>query len=255
MTFAGVPRLLISVRSPDEARIAATAGVDLIDIKEPRRGSLGFAGGEVIGAIGDVLDCCADDHPPLSAALGELADWSRDSIVPRIPENVAFAKIGLSGCGGDSDWTEQWTSIRNRFDESANRRLNWIAVHYVDRNANSPPWPEILTAARRTGCAGVLLDTFDKARGGLFEHISEDALTASREATRDADLLLAVAGGLRPEDIPRLRSFAPDIIAARGAVCRGGERGEGIDAVRVRELQSTLRGGCVDACLAGKYPL
>ncbi|MFM7835691.1 MAG: (5-formylfuran-3-yl)methyl phosphate synthase, partial [Planctomycetaceae bacterium] len=34
-------RLLVSVRSADEAVVAATGGADIIDIKEPRHGSLG----------------------------------------------------------------------------------------------------------------------------------------------------------------------------------------------------------------------
>ncbi|MEX0712176.1 MAG: (5-formylfuran-3-yl)methyl phosphate synthase, partial [Pirellulales bacterium] len=34
-------KLLVSVRSLAEARLALAAGVDLIDLKEPARGSLG----------------------------------------------------------------------------------------------------------------------------------------------------------------------------------------------------------------------
>ncbi len=36
-------RLLVSVRSAAEAEIALSAGADLIDVKEPSRGSLGAA--------------------------------------------------------------------------------------------------------------------------------------------------------------------------------------------------------------------
>ena len=240
MKFSDVPRLLISVRSPEEARIAAAAGIDLIDIKEPRRGSLGFAGGEIIDAIGEAVGGGGGHHPSLSVALGELADWSRDSAIPRISANVTFAKIGLSGCRGDSGWMEQWNLIRNRFDETALRPLNWIAVHYVDREANGPPLPEILAAADQTGCVGVLLDTFGKTEGGLFDHMSEGALLDVRDATRRADLLLAVAGGLRVGDIPRVMSFAPDIIAVRGAVCYEGKRGGMIDSERVRQLKGSI---------------
>ena len=35
--------LLVSVRSASEARVALAAGVDVIDVKEPNRGSLGAA--------------------------------------------------------------------------------------------------------------------------------------------------------------------------------------------------------------------
>jgi uncharacterized protein (UPF0264 family) len=44
-------RLLVSVRSAAEARLAVAAGVDLIDIKEPRAGSLGAVSRETLHAI------------------------------------------------------------------------------------------------------------------------------------------------------------------------------------------------------------
>ena len=61
-------RLLVSVRSADEARTALAAGVDLIDVKEPARGSLGAASP---GVVADVVGAVAG-RVPVSAALGEL---------------------------------------------------------------------------------------------------------------------------------------------------------------------------------------
>ena len=40
-------RLLVSVRSAAEAEIALHGGADLIDVKEPTRGSLGRADGAI----------------------------------------------------------------------------------------------------------------------------------------------------------------------------------------------------------------
>ena len=44
-------RLLVSVRSVEEAEAALAGGADLIDVKEPTRGSLGRADDAVIAAI------------------------------------------------------------------------------------------------------------------------------------------------------------------------------------------------------------
>ena len=60
--------LLISVRSAREAEIALCGGADLIDVKEPARGSLGRAKGSVIRDV--VLRIAG--QVPVSAALGEL---------------------------------------------------------------------------------------------------------------------------------------------------------------------------------------
>src|ERR1051326_257356 len=64
------PGLLVSVRSATEAKIALSAGVDLIDVKEPSRGSLGRADDATLRAI---LSEVAGRRP-VSAAMGELAD-------------------------------------------------------------------------------------------------------------------------------------------------------------------------------------
>ena len=45
------PRLLVSVRGPDEALTALRAGADLIDAKDPERGALGALPPETVRAI------------------------------------------------------------------------------------------------------------------------------------------------------------------------------------------------------------
>ena len=113
-------RLLVSVRDADEAALALTAGVDLIDVKEPRAGSLGAASPAVVRAV---LDRVAG-RVPVSAALGELSDWSSDDRKPdgtrssggnstrqawtSCDQRLTFAKLGLAGSAGDSRWPENW---------------------------------------------------------------------------------------------------------------------------------------------------
>jgi len=88
-----MPRLLVSVRNALEAQIAVEEGVQLIDVKEPRSGSLGAAPAE---SIRQVADICGQTVL-LSVALGELLETPQ----VYLPENVlpAFVKCGLSGCG------------------------------------------------------------------------------------------------------------------------------------------------------------
>lgn len=98
-------RLLVSVRSLVEARLAVAAGVDLVDIKEPARGSLGAASLVTIRSIVEALA----DRAPLSCALGELIDVAHDpehapapavgiiDQLAELPPELAFAKLGLAG--------------------------------------------------------------------------------------------------------------------------------------------------------------
>ena len=53
--FPGIPRLLVSVRNAEEALMAVRGGADIIDVKEPSKGSLGRASVENLQAIADVL--------------------------------------------------------------------------------------------------------------------------------------------------------------------------------------------------------
>ena len=62
--------LLVSVRDAMEARAALHGGADLIDIKEPRAGSLGSA---EVGTWREICEVVATAKP-LSVALGELLD-------------------------------------------------------------------------------------------------------------------------------------------------------------------------------------
>ena len=48
-------QLLVSVRNAEEAVQAADSGADIIDVKEPEFGSLGFAGGATIREVVDAV--------------------------------------------------------------------------------------------------------------------------------------------------------------------------------------------------------
>ena len=61
--------LLVSVRDAEEARHAADAGADLIDIKEPLAGPLGAAAPETIAEIVHVVA----GRCPISVALANLS--------------------------------------------------------------------------------------------------------------------------------------------------------------------------------------
>ena len=102
-------RLLVSVRSPVEARAAVAGGADIIDVKEPSRGSLGRADASVWQAVRAVVP----RSTPVSVALGELNEWLAPE--PRqIPESawagIDYCKLGLAGA--PADWVECWAQVR-----------------------------------------------------------------------------------------------------------------------------------------------
>lgn len=68
-------QLLVSVRNATEAIAATRGGADIIDVKEPLRGSLGCAAPDTIREIAHALRRITGSAVPLSLALGELTEW------------------------------------------------------------------------------------------------------------------------------------------------------------------------------------
>jgi uncharacterized protein (UPF0264 family) len=211
------PRLLVSVRSVEEAHIALRGGADVIDIKEPSRGPLGKADDTVIAAI---LNAIAG-RAPVSVALGELIDEPRLD-VPR----ANFVKVGLAHA--PADWRQRLSG----------RHL--IAVAYADyHRAGAPPVEQVLNFALHHDVAGMLIDTAVKDGHGL-SHWCEDKLPRWIKAMQDTGRLIALAGALHGDAFDRVATMGPDILAVRGAACRGDDRMATIDADRVASLKARL---------------
>jgi (5-formylfuran-3-yl)methyl phosphate synthase len=231
-------QLLVSVRSAVEARAAVAGGASIIDVKEPRRGSLGRAD---VATWGDVRGVVPGSIP-VSVALGELNEWSTQAAegIPRLAwSGIAFRKLGLSGA---TDWRERWSELRRGLDRDSPSgvRPDWIAVVYTDWKRAQAPDPEsvIDAAIAIDECRGVLFDTWDKSTATVTDRTCERQLDRIRQAGR----LIALAGKLDVESIVRLKALSPDIFAVRGAACQGGDRLGPIDPDRVAMLAQAVHG-------------
>jgi hypothetical protein len=243
-------RLLVSVRNAAEARVAALAGVDLIDVKEPLRGPLGRADWQTIRQVVDVVQRATPAHAiPVSIALGELADPA-EPIEPPMCFGVSFAKFGLAGCEAQPDWRARWTSAAGQLPPS----VGSVAVVYADWRAASAPSPDaVLEAAERLGCRAALVDTFDKNAGGLVDHWSHQQIGELVRAAQSLGLLAVVGGGLKRADIRAIARLGPDYVAVRGAACQG-DRAAAICPRRVRQLVALVRQAREDRPAAAKTP-
>jgi hypothetical protein len=224
-------RLLVSVVDAGEARIAAAAGADVIDVKDPSRGALGEAAPHVVRAVREATPA----RLPVSAALGDgpftpavaaaLADAAAAS-------GAAFVKLGLRD-----------TSLRTaaaifraaRASVPANVRV--VMAGFADFARAGAPHPlELPGLAAAAGAQGCLLDTAVKDGRGLLHWLDDAELAAFVAACRTRGLLSALAGSLSAEDLARLAPIGPDLVGVRGAACVGDRVGGRVDAERVRAL-------------------
>lgn len=230
------PGLLVSVRDPDEARAALAGGATLLDVKEPANGPLGRAEPQTWDAIRAV----APPGIPVSVALGELAEYSShaDQAPPPDFAGIVYRKLGLAGSG--PRWREDWSRLRDRLGTGP----AWIAVAYVDwreipATLPTPSPREVLEEAVEAGCAGILVDTWNKRADAPRVDLSWRDFV---DRARDLGLIVAIAGGLDLRAIRQLRPLLPDYFAVRGAACANGERGARVDRGRVADLALAVRG-------------
>lgn len=248
----GRPRLLVSVRSVQEAQAALASGAEVIDVKEPSRGSLGAADHETVAAVVRAVE----DRAPVSAALGELVDLlerggrrlqtstigvgdashSSLAVQPPLPSGVAYFKVGLAHCAPLADWPAHWRDVSARLGGSARP----VAVTYADWRAVSAPDPqEVLAAAVSAQCPALLIDTWGKASGTLFEHWPAEALRAFIERAHGHNLAIVLAGSLTEAALKVAVRLQPDLIAVRGAACEGGRDGD-VSRSRVAALRQAI---------------
>lgn len=223
------PGLLISVRDLAEAKIAFDAGADLIDVKEPDRGSLGAATAQTRQAIAAGLA----GRIPLSAALGELLEVDR--VAAQLPATYHFAKFGLAGAA-EIDWQ---TELKRRLAQLPPSVLP-VAVVYADwKRCQAPDPVEVVSSARQFGAGAMLIDTYLKDGTTLFDHLISDQICELMSLARKKKLACVLAGGLSIDLIPTAASFQPDYIAVRGAACDGDRQGK-ISRDAVRRLKAVI---------------
>jgi (5-formylfuran-3-yl)methyl phosphate synthase len=235
-------RLLASVRSAEEVEPAVSGGADIIDAKEPSRGSLGAISPEVFAQIQARVPLNLE----LSAALGDVANQlgvrTRIAALPVVSRPVpVYLKLGFFGVTSPRRLRTLLEVACAAARDGTSGAARIIAVAYADNSKAGSADPEIVwDAAAAADAAGVLIDTFSKERGQLFEWIQAERLQNLVAQARQAGLLTALAGGLGPEQIPGVFRVDPDVVGFRGALCPSGREGQ-VSRNRVRQLKTLLQ--------------
>lgn len=228
-------RLLVSVRSVEEARLAARGGADYIDLKEPGQGALGGLPPATIRAIVAALrgDACM---LPVSATIGDVAMAQRAEIRRRVDAvaacGVDLVKVGITREDG----------AREVLDDLAASGHPIVPVFIADRGFDDA----VLAHALARGFPAVMADTADKAAGCLFDAVSVLALSRFITHARLAGTPIGLAGALRLKHLARLAAFAPDFAGFRSAVCAG---------ARSNALEPALLTGLAGALRAAQAPI
>jgi uncharacterized protein (UPF0264 family) len=231
-------KLLVSVADAVEARAAVDGGADVIDVKNPREGSLGAPSPAVVRGVRSVVP----GNLPVSVAIGDMPNLPGTAALAALGAarcGASYVKVGLWGTASDEAAVTLLRAVREALDGCGDVKV--IAGAYVDAERVPgrpiPAW-RLPRCARAAGVAGCLLDTAVKDGRGLLSWMGPAALAELiREAHADG-LEVALAGGLRLDDVASLGETGADIIGVRSAVCHGEVRSGALDLERVHRLRA-----------------
>ena len=238
LPIARMPQLLASVRNAIEAALAAQAGADWIDLKNPLAGSLGMA--ESV----DIIDSLQvlNGSKPVSIALGELCELQSLDYLDDLPlAEIVRVKVGLAGTAYQGVWLPEWRSQWQRLKDRLPTSTELVAAHYADwQTCNAPTAEQTVKAAAQIGCTALLIDTFEKCGECLLDHYRPADLATIAKQSKDRNLEFVAAGSLQLQHVRAVVQAGADVVALRGALCEGSQRTGRLSPRRVSEFKQLL---------------
>jgi (5-formylfuran-3-yl)methyl phosphate synthase len=218
--------LLISPINTEEAQEAIKGGADIIDVKNPKEGSLGANFPWVIRSIRELTP----KDMLVSATLGD---------VPYKPGTVSLAaagavvsgadyiKVGLYGTSNYSQAREVMENVVKTVKDF-NDDILVVASGYADAHRVGAVDPmEIPRVAADSGADLAMVDTAVKDGKTLFDFMDEEAISKFNFETHKYGLKNALAGSIKEEQLNTLYDLGCDVVGIRGAACTGGDRNKG----------------------------
>jgi|SRR5271157_6146 len=229
-------KLLVSPMNVAEAINAEKGGADIIDVKNPKEGSLGANFPWVIQEIRSHV------KKPLSATIGDFNYKPGTASLAALGAAVAgaqYIKVGLYDIHSEAEAYDLLSAVV-RSVKSYDAKKIVVASAYSDNERIGSIKPSLLPAvAKKAGCDVVMVDTGVKDGKSTFDFMEEPALLSFVDLAHDNGLQCALAGSIRFKDISYIKKMNPDIIGVRGIVC-GGDRSECIKAELVMKLKAML---------------
>ena len=231
-------KLLVSPINVEEANICRLGGADIIDVKNPREGSLGANFPWMIRAVKK-----AAGKVPVSATIGDFNYKPGTASLAALGAAVAgaeYIKVGLYDIQTKEQALDMLTNIvRSVKDFDKNKKV--VASGYSDfKRINSISPFELPAVGAKAGVDVVMMDTGIKDGRSTFEFLQEQELTEFVKSAQKHGLQTAIAGTITFVDIPALKRISPDIIVVRGCVC-GGDRNSAIQKELVERLKTEIQ--------------
>ena len=220
-------KILVSIKSFNEAMLVLNKGIDIIDFKDPTLGSL--------GALPiDKIQSCLNIIPPnqlTSATIGDICDIEeikkKTLFLSKI--EIDFIKIGF--------FFDQ-KKLKNLFSlKKIVKNKKIIAVLFADKQ----PTINFIKEIKKINFDGILIDTQNKENGNLRDCLTNNEIKNFVKLSKKENLTIGLAGSLTIDDIDPLRKIHPDYLGFRGALCNSNKRKSDISEILLNKVLSKFR--------------
>ena len=233
-------KLLVSIKHVDELENAIYGGANIVDVKDPSKGSLGLPDFEVLKNIVTKIRIMNIDDIEISMAGGDVKEYDHSlKYVTYIAAslNIDYFKIGLAMSSRE---TAKFVSKEVSKTLKLLNTTKLVLVGYADYSRIESIEPlEIIDIAEEARANVVMIDTYIKDGRTTFNFLSKNYLQEFVEKAHRKGLLAALAGSLKKYHVADTIKLGFDIIGVRGAVCKGDRRGF-ISRELVAELKKVI---------------
>ncbi len=233
-------RVLVSPMSVDEAIESLRGGADIIDVKNPKEGSLGANFPWVIRSISEIVK---EHGKEVSATIGDMDYKPGTASLAALAaaySGADYIKVGLYGVRTENEAYEVVSAVVKAVkDFDSDKKV--VAAAYADfERVNSISPLSLPAIGERAGADGVMVDTAIKDGSTLFDHMDVQSIAEFVDESHKRGLFCALAGSLKWEHLDTLKELKPDIIGVRTMVCENG-RNSKIKSELVSRLMNSMK--------------
>ncbi len=227
-------KLLVSVTNVEEALIALDAGVDIIDLKDPKVGALGALPANIILEVTTAIDKRAvisatvgENHSDIAGLIKTIGQTSALGVdVIKIAMNMRLANDLL-------DVVDFLYLVK----KLTKNNIKLVAVLFADHNLEL----NVLSKLKVLGFYGAMLDTAHKNGKNLIYYQPIEALTSFIELCLQYQFVTGLAGSLYVDSVIELVNLKPNYLGFRGGVCHDFKRQSNLDKEKVMVIKNMLQ--------------
>lgn len=235
-------KLLVSPKDVEEAKAVIRGNADIVDVKNPKEGSLGANFPWVIKSIKELVEKEKGDGMKISAAIGNFDYKPGTASLAALGAAAAgaeYIKVGLFKIKTRQEAIDLLTGVVKAVKDFAPTKKVVSAFYSDYKRINSVSPFEIAAIGEEVDIDVAMVDTGIKDGRTTLEFLSEEELKTFVSDSKALGLETALAGSLKFEDLPAIKAIEPDILGVRGMVC-GGNREDRVKAELVMDLKRMI---------------